>query len=133
EEYPIGCIGYSYCLERIAALKQKGDIEQVQALCGYGVDVTRFLRSHSSLGSEADHVDETIAFVASLPANDRIEVVRETYRSALLMANGYRHERLKSDAELSGEIQRAIGEGFPHRLGSVVPQQPLAGSSQAWQ
>ncbi|MET0721003.1 MAG: hypothetical protein ABWY64_09235, partial [Tardiphaga sp.] len=78
EEYPIGCIGYSYCLERIAALKQKGDIEQVQALCGDGVDVTRFLRSHSSLGSEADHVDETIAFVASLPANDRIEVVRET-------------------------------------------------------
>src|SRR5690349_17933596 len=32
QEYPIGSIGYSYCLERIAALKEKSDIEQVQAL-----------------------------------------------------------------------------------------------------
>jgi len=31
EDYPIGCIGYSYCLERIAALKQGTDIEKVQA------------------------------------------------------------------------------------------------------
>ena len=30
EEYPIGCIGYSYCLERIAALKQETDIERVR-------------------------------------------------------------------------------------------------------
>jgi hypothetical protein len=56
EDYPIGCIGYSYCLERTAALKQKTDIEKVQALCPDGVDATRFLRSHSSLGSEASHV-----------------------------------------------------------------------------
>ena len=48
EEYPIGCIGYSYCLERIAALKQETDIEKVRALCPDGVDATRFLRSHSS-------------------------------------------------------------------------------------
>jgi len=53
EDYPIGCIGYSYCLERIAALKEKTDIEKVHALCPDGVDATRFLRSHSSLGSEA--------------------------------------------------------------------------------
>src|SRR4029077_6023814 len=92
EEYPIGCIGYSYCLERIAALKQKTDIEKVQVLCPDGVDATRFLRSHSSLGSEASHVDETIEFVASLPASDRIRVVQETYASALIMAEGYNHE-----------------------------------------
>ncbi|MGA8954009.1 MAG: hypothetical protein WB503_01305, partial [Pseudolabrys sp.] len=36
EEYPIGCIGYSYCLERIAALKQETDIERVRALCPDG-------------------------------------------------------------------------------------------------
>ena len=28
EDYPIGSIGYSYCLERIAALKEKSDIEK---------------------------------------------------------------------------------------------------------
>jgi hypothetical protein len=100
EDYPIGSIGYSYCLERIAALKQKSDIEKVQAICPDGIDATRFLRSHSALGSEASHVEETIEFVASLPANDRIRAVQETYESALIMAEGYNHELLKSEAEM---------------------------------
>ena len=49
QDYPIGCIGYAYCLERISALKQKADIDRVQALCPAGVDATRFLRTHSGL------------------------------------------------------------------------------------
>jgi hypothetical protein len=113
QDYPIGCIGYSYCLERIAALKQETDVEKVRAMCPDGVDATRFLRSHSALGSEAAHVEETINFVASLPANDRISVVQETYESALIMAEGYNHELLKSEAELLAEIQQAIGEAIP--------------------
>jgi hypothetical protein len=94
QDYPIGCIGYSYCLERIAALKQKTDVD--------------------SLGSEAAHVKETIEFVASLPANDRISVVQETYNSASIMAEGYNHELLKSEAEMLEEVQRALGETLPH-------------------
>jgi hypothetical protein len=117
QDYPISCIGYSYCLERIAALKQKSDIEKVKALCPDGVDATRFLRSHSCLGSEVVHVEETIAFVASLPANDRIGVVRETYESALIMAEGYNHELLKSDAEILEELEQALGEALPYRRG----------------
>ena len=113
QDYPIGCIGYSYCLERIAALKQKADIEKVQALCPDGVDATRFLRSHSCLGSEVAHVEETIEFVASLPANDRIKVVQETYESALIMAEGYNHELLKSEAQMLEELQQAVGEAAP--------------------
>lgn len=115
EDYPIGCIGYSYCLERIAALKQKDDVEKVQELLTNGVDATRFLRSHSSLGSEAAHVEETIEFVASLPANDRIRVVQETYESALIMAEGYNHELLKSEAEMLEELQQASGEALSLR------------------
>lgn len=115
EDYPIGCIGYSYCLERIAALKQKDDVEKVQALLTNGVDATRFLRSHSSLGSEAAHVEETIEFVASLPASDRIRVVQETYESALIMAEGYNHELLKSEAEMLEELQQASGEALSLR------------------
>jgi pyrroloquinoline quinone (PQQ) biosynthesis protein C len=113
QDYPIGCVGYSYCLERTAALKRKTDIEKVQALCPAGVDATRFLRSHSSLGSEVAHVEETIEFVASLPANDRIQVVRETYESALIMAEGYNHELLKSEARMLEELQQAVGETLP--------------------
>jgi hypothetical protein len=114
QDYPIGCIGYSYCLERIAALKQKTDIEEVQAMCPDGVDATRFLRSHSSLGSEAAHVEETIAFVASLPADDRIRVVQETYQSAVILAEGYNHELLKSEAEMLDELEQALGEALSY-------------------
>ena len=115
QDYPMGCIGYSYCLERIAALKQETDIEKVQAMCPDDVDATRFLRSHSSLGSEAAHVEETIQFVASLPANDRIRVVQETYESALILAEGYNHELLKSEAEMLEELEQALGEALPYR------------------
>jgi len=118
QDYPIGCIGYSYCLERIAALKQKSDVEKVRTLCPDGVDATRFLRSHSALGSEVSHVEETIAFVASLPANDRIAVVQETYQSALIMAEGYNHELLKSEAELLAELAQVLGEPLPYPRGS---------------
>lgn len=113
QKYPIGCIGYSYCLERIAALKQASDIEKVQAICPGDIDATRFLRSHSSLGSEANHVEETIKFVASLPANDRISVVQETHESALILAEGYNHELLKSEAEMLEELEQALGEALP--------------------
>lgn len=122
EDYPMGCVGYSYCLERIAALKQKTDIEKVQALCPDGVDATRFLRSHSCLGSEVSHVEETIEFVASLPANDRISVIQETYQSALIMAEGYNHELLKSEAEMLDELQQAVGEPLPSIAGSRSSQ-----------
>jgi hypothetical protein len=131
QDYPIGCIGYSYCLERIAALKQETDIEKVQAMCPEGVDATRFLRSHSCLGSEVTHVEETIAFVASLPANDRIRVVQETYESALIMAEGYNHELLKSEAEMLEELEQAVGEALPYRLSSYPSQGEKRGARPA--
>ena len=119
EAYPIGSIGYSYCLERIAALKNEADIEKVKTICPDGVDATRFLRSHSALGSEASHVAETIEFVASLPAEDRIAVVRETYRSAAIMAEGYSSELLKSEAQMMEEIEQALGEDW--EAGALPP------------
>jgi len=132
QDYPIGCIGYSYCLERIAALKQKTDIEEVQeALCPDGVDATRFLRSHSSLGSEVKHVEDTIKFVASLPASERIRVVQETYKSALIMAEGYNHELLKSEAEMLEELQQAVGEALPYRHGSCPSHDKKRGARPA--
>ena len=109
KDYPIECIGFSYCSERIAALKPKAEIDAVQSLFPEGVDATRFLRSHSSLGSEVSHVEETIEFVASLPAEDRISVVQATYETALLMASGRRLESSRSEAEIRQEIEEAAG------------------------
>jgi hypothetical protein len=130
--YPMGSIGYSYCLERIAALKQKDDVDKVQALCPDGVDATRFLRSHSALGSEASHVKETIDFVASLPADDRIRVVQETYESAVIMAEGYNHELLKSEATILNELRQAVGEAFSPSPGSPrFVQEPVRAMAKA--
>jgi hypothetical protein len=109
EDYPIECVGFSYCSERIAALKPKAEVDAVQSLFPHGVDATRFLRSHSSLGSEVSHVEETIEFVASLPAEDRISVVQATYETALLMASGRRLESSKSEAEIREELEEAAG------------------------
>jgi hypothetical protein len=131
QDYPIGCIGYSYCLERIAALKQRSDIDKVQAICPDGVDATRFLRSHSCLGSEVTHVEETIKFVASLDATDRIEIVQETYQSALIMAAGYNHELLKSEAKMLDELRYAIGEPLPYRPDSYASHGEKSGARPA--
>ena len=60
------------------------------------------------------HVEETIQFVASLPASDRIRVVQETYESSLIMAEGYNRELLKSEAQMLDEIQHALGEAVPY-------------------
>jgi hypothetical protein len=109
EDYPIECVGFSYCSERIAALKPKAEVDAVQSLFPDGVDATRFLRSHSSLGSEVSHVEETIEFVASLPAEDRISVVQATYETALLMASGRRLESSKSEAGIREELEEAAG------------------------
>jgi hypothetical protein len=109
KDYPIECVGFSYCSERIAALKPKAEIDAVQSLFPEDVDATRFLRSHSSLGSEVSHVEETIEFVASLPAEDRIRVVQATYETALLMASGRRLESSRSEAEIREEIEEAAG------------------------
>jgi hypothetical protein len=115
KDYPIECIGFSYCSERIAALKPKAEVDAVQSLFPDGVDATRFLRSHSSLGSEVSHVEETIEFVASLPAEDRISVVQATYQTALLMAEGRRLESSKSEAEIREELEQAAGVAL-HRF-----------------
>jgi hypothetical protein len=37
----------------------------------------------------------------------------------LIMAEGYNHELLKSEAEMLEEIRQAIGEALPYSRGSV--------------
>jgi len=109
KDYPIECVGFSYCSERIAALKPKAEIDAMQSMFRAGVDATRFLRSHSSLGSEVSHVEETIEFVASLPAEDRLSVVQATYETALLMASGRQLESSRSEVEIREELEEAAG------------------------
>jgi hypothetical protein len=108
-EYPIGCIGYSYCFEYSAAFKGKSEVEAFAAVCPPGVDGLRFSRTHSCLGSEAGHVDDIVEFVAGLPASDRSEIVKATYRTASRLSEGVRREERLSDAQIVATIQEAAG------------------------
>ena len=109
QDYPMEAIGFSYCSERIASVKPRAEIEAVKSLFPDGVDATRFLRSHSSLGSEVSHVEETIEFVSDLPASDRIRIVGATYKSAVVTAERRRLESIKSEAEICKELDEAAG------------------------
>lgn len=108
-DYPVGCIGYCYCFESTAAIKREPEVEALEALCPKGVRASRFLRTHSGLGSELGHVEEMIDFVASLPARDRIEIVKATFETAVRMATRMRKDALLSDAAILAKIQVAAG------------------------
>ena len=52
-------------------------------------------------------MEETIEFVATLPAEDRISVVQATYETGLLMTPGRQLESNKSEAEIRDELEEA--------------------------
>ncbi|WP_428262685.1 iron-containing redox enzyme family protein [Haliangium sp.] len=79
---PIGCVGYAYALERLALGRGARDIAAVDALMPAGVTATRCLRVHSAAGSDAAHVEETVALVAGLGAEERADVARACYETA---------------------------------------------------
>jgi hypothetical protein len=80
---PVGCVGYAYALERLALSRDAGSVAAVQAALPPGVDATRCLRVHSAVGSDVAHVEETIALVAGLAAEERIQIAIACFETAL--------------------------------------------------
>jgi hypothetical protein len=109
-DYPVGCLGYCYCFESTAAMKQKSDIETLEALYPKDIDASRFARTHSGLGSELGHMEDLIDFVAGLPAFDRIEIVKSTYETARSLSGSVRRDGCMSDAAILAKIQAAAGQ-----------------------
>ncbi|MEM6614328.1 MAG: iron-containing redox enzyme family protein [Cyanobacteria bacterium P01_C01_bin.72] len=81
---PIDCVGYSYTMERMALGVDEKYIQKVEALLPQGVKATRCLRTHSSVGADAEHVEETIEMIAQLTVRERIRVARACYETALM-------------------------------------------------
>jgi hypothetical protein len=81
---PIDCVGNSYARERPSLRLGEEYIRMVEALLPPGINATRFLRVHSSVGSDAEHVEETVEIVAELSAEERSHVARACYKTALL-------------------------------------------------
>jgi hypothetical protein len=68
----------------------------------------------SVMDSEVAHVDDLIAFIAALPADDRIRIVQATYETAQRIADCLRGEGEMTDADIVAQLQAAAGE--PIRL-----------------
>jgi hypothetical protein len=81
---PIGCVGYSYAMERLASGIGEQYIQKVETLLPPGTNATRCLRVHSGVGADAEHVDETVEMVASLTDGERIRIANACYQTALL-------------------------------------------------
>jgi hypothetical protein len=81
---PIDCVGYSYTMERLAMGVDEGYIQKVEKLLPSHTKATRCLRVHSSVGADAEHVEETVEMVAELTAKERVRIARACYETALM-------------------------------------------------
>lgn len=81
---PLPCVGYAYAVERLAMGTSAEDIRAVEACLPAGVRATRCMRVHSGVGSDADHVADTVTVVASLPAPERAAIARAVFEATLV-------------------------------------------------
>jgi len=97
---PIGCVGYSYVLERLAAERGAADVDAIETMLPPGVRATRCLRVHSAAGSDEAHIASTIEMVARLSAREREAVATACYETARLFYCT-NHVKLPDDDELN--------------------------------
>jgi len=81
---PIGCVGYSYAIERLAIGIGEEYVQLIEALLPPGVHATRCLRLHSLSGIDVEHAEETVEMVAGLTPEERTRVAIACYETALL-------------------------------------------------
>ena len=81
---PIDCVGYSYTMERMALGVDEKYIQKIEALLPANVNATRCLRTHSSVGADAEHVEETVEMIARLTTSERVRIARACYETALM-------------------------------------------------
>ncbi len=82
---PIDCVGYTHALERMSLGAKKEHIQEIDALVPANVNATRCLRVHSSVGGDAEHVEENVEMIAALSFSERNRVIRACYETALLL------------------------------------------------
>lgn len=100
---PIGCVGYSYTLERVALIISEKHIQAVKARMPLGTNATRCLRVHSSIGSDTEHVEEIIELVAELTLEERTQVALACYETAKIYFSSYEND-YPSEEELQQKL-----------------------------
>jgi len=102
---PIGCVGYSYTVERLAIGIKEDYIQKVEALLPPKTHATRCLRVHSCVGSDVEHVNETVDMMTELTPDERVLVARACYETALLCFNPPSEDYI-SEEELERVLNR---------------------------
>ena len=84
DDDPIDCVGYSYTMERLSLGIGEEYIQKVEELLPAKTNATRCIRVHSSVGADAEHVDENASLVAGLSPSERTRIARACYETALM-------------------------------------------------
>ncbi len=84
DDDPIDCVGYAHTMERLSLGIGEDYIQKVEALFPTQINATRFLRVHSSVGADTDHVEESVSTIAKLTPSERSRIARACYETALM-------------------------------------------------
>ena len=88
-DQPISVLGYAYVLERMSLFITEPSILAIEQLIPKGIKATRCLRVHSAVGSDAGHVAESIDFIATLSARDRLAIALAAYETIATSFDAY--------------------------------------------
>ncbi len=78
---PVGFLGYIHAMERHAIRVPHDWFTTLGEILPPGVDATSGLRAHAT-DLDLEHVEQAVAFFATLPASDRAEIARACFRTA---------------------------------------------------
>lgn len=116
---PIALFGFSYCLERMAVERDGAFIRKVEAVCPPGSRALRFLKVHSTIGSDSGHVHEQLSVFETFTNSGLTTVARAAYETAAMLARQPRMDQALSDEEISRRF-RLAGIEVPFPLADTV-------------
>ncbi|MFN0300539.1 MAG: hypothetical protein ACKVQU_09315 [Burkholderiales bacterium] len=103
---PIALFGFSYSLERMAVERDAAFIRKIEAICPPGVHAFRFLKVHSTIGSDSTHVHEQLSYFASLTNEELATIASAVYETARLLARQSFMDDVLSDDEIERRFRR---------------------------
>jgi hypothetical protein len=104
---PIALFGFSYCLERMAVERDPAFIRTIESVCPPGARAFRFLKVHSTVGTDAGHVHEQLSLFESFTQPELATVVRAAYETAAMLARQAEMDRALTDEEIVRRLRRA--------------------------
>jgi|GEM_PF-7048331 len=76
-------------MERAATFRTADDVARVQQLASAGNKITRFLRVHSAIGAEVQHVQNLLKLVATLDREQQEEVCLMAYEVGVTLSQWF--------------------------------------------